>query len=403
MLRVIRFPQGPARAACMRRAFATQAAAEEVRKTPLYEFHKAHGGKMVPFSGWSLPVQYSDMGMVDSHLHTRKAASLFDVSHMLQLRFVGRDRVKFIESLVVGNIGELKEGHGTLSLITNERGGIKDDTVINNAGDHLYVVCNAGCADKDLAHLKAHLQSFVNAGGDVGMEVLSGMALVALQGPLAAAALAKHTDLNLAKMGFMNGATATVAGVPGCRVTRCGYTGEDGFELSIPAADSVGVCEALLTDDNVRLAGLGARDSLRLEAGLCLYGHDIDEDTTPIEASLAWTIGARRRTEGGFLGSEIILEQLRTQGGNKRRVGFITTGAPARESSTITDANGNGLGVITSGIPSPSLKKNIAMGYVQKPHNKVGSEVQIVVRKRAQPGVVTKMPFVPTNYYKPAN
>eukprot|EP00123_Amoebidium_parasiticum_P012606 comp21468_c0_seq1/m.29718 comp21468_c0_seq1/g.29718 ORF comp21468_c0_seq1/g.29718 comp21468_c0_seq1/m.29718 type:complete len:400 (-) comp21468_c0_seq1:225-1424(-) len=381
--------------------FMATAASGPLKLTALDAFHKAHGGKMVPFCGWNMPLQYSDLGIIDSHLFTRSSASIFDVSHMLQLRMHGMDRVKFIEKLVVGNIAELENGNGTLSLITNEKGGIKDDTIINNADDHLYVVCNAGCADKDLAHFQEHASAFRAAGGDVTVEVLEANALLALQGPKAAAALSKLVKVDLSKLYFMMGTNATVAGVDNCRITRCGYTGEDGFEISIPKEHVASVASALLADPTVKMAGLGARDSLRLEAGLCLYGNDITEETTPIEASLAWTIGKRRRTEGGFLGSDVILDQLKNKGGNRRLVGLaVAPGAPAREKCEIIDASGNTIGITTSGQPSPSLKANIAMAYVDKKFAKSGTEVQVKVRKNIQPAKVTKMPFVPSNYYR---
>nr|XP_013807395.1 PREDICTED: aminomethyltransferase, mitochondrial-like [Apteryx mantelli mantelli] len=257
---------------------------------------------MVPFAGWSMPVQY-EPGHLESHLHTRHHCSLFDVSHMLQSRVYGRDRVKFMESLVVGDIAELKPDQGTLTLLTNEKGGIVDDLIVTNTSeDHLYVVSNAGCADKDLAIMKDRVKELQAAGKDVHLEVLDN-ALLALQGPSMARVLQAGLSNDLAKLSFMNSATMTVFGVPGCRVTRCGYTGEDGVEISVPAARVVELAERLLSDPEVWLAGLAARDSLRLEAGLCLYGNDIDETTTPVEASLVWTLGKRRRTAMDFPGA----------------------------------------------------------------------------------------------------
>lgn len=305
-----------------------------------------------------------------------------------------------MERLVVGDIGGLKDGAGTLSVFTNEKGGIIDDTVITNAGKYLYVVSNAGCADKDLAHLNAHINEFSAKGGDAQLEVLSTFALVALQGPKAAAALQPLVKLDLSKLLFMHSTEATVNGVEGCRITRCGYTGEDGFEISIPEKHAVSVVNSLLTNPAVALAGLGARDTLRTEAGLCLYGNDIDETTTPVEANLKWTIGKRRREEGNFLGAATILEQLKS-GVTRSRVGFISEGAPARQHAKILSVDGAEIGEITSGCPSPSLKQNISIGYVPPEFSKVGTKVQVVVRKSAYPAVVSKMPFVPTRYYKP--
>uniref|UniRef100_A0A8C9GM28 Aminomethyltransferase n=1 Tax=Piliocolobus tephrosceles TaxID=591936 RepID=A0A8C9GM28_9PRIM len=320
-------------------------AQDVLRRTPLYDFHLAHGGKMVAFAGWSLPVQYRD-SHTDSHLHTRQHCSLFDVSHMLQTKIFGSDRVKLMESLVVGDIAELRPNQGTLSLFTNEAGGILDDLIVTNTSEgHLYVVSNAGCWEKDLALMQDKVRELQNQGRDVGLEVLDN-ALLALQGPTAAQVLQASVADDLKKLPFMTSAVMEVFGVSGCRVTRCGYTGEDGVEISVPAAGAVHLATALLKNPEVRLAGLAARDSLRLEAGLCLYGNDIDEHTTPVEGSLSWTLGA-----------------------------------------------------VTSGCPSPSLKKNVAMGYVPCEYSRPGTMLLVEVRRKQQIAVVSKMPFVPTNYY----
>ncbi|XP_073915489.1 aminomethyltransferase, mitochondrial isoform X2 [Castor canadensis] len=320
-------------------------AQDVLRRTPLYDFHLAKGGKMVTFAGWSLPVQYQDTH-VDSHLHTRRHCSLFDVSHMLQTKIFGRDRVKLMESLVVGDIAELKPNQGTLSLFTNEAGGILDDLIVTSTSEeHLYVVSNAGCWEKDLALMQDKVRELQNRGDDVGLEVVDN-ALLALQGPTAAQVLQAGVADDLKKLPFMTSAVMEVFGVSGCRVTRCGYTGEDGVEISVPAAGAVHLATALLENPEVKLAGLAARDSLRLEAGLCLYGNDIDENTTPVEGSLGWTLGA-----------------------------------------------------VTSGCPSPSLKKNVAMGYVPPKYSRPGTQLLVEVRRKQQMAVVSKMPFVPTNYY----
>ncbi|XP_075430220.1 aminomethyltransferase, mitochondrial isoform X2 [Ascaphus truei] len=315
------------------------------RRTALYDFHRDHGGKMVEFAGWSLPVQYKDSHMI-SHLHTRQHCSLFDVSHMLQTRVLGKDRVPFMESLVVADIAELKKNQGTLSLFTNERGGIIDDLIVTNASEgYLYVVSNAGCAEKDSAHMRNKLQEFEAAGRDVGLEVLD-FALLALQGPSTARVLQDGLDDDLSKLPFMTSVSTGVLGVPGCRVTRCGYTGEDGVEISVPAQRAVELADKLVQISEVKLAGLAARDSLRLEAGLCLYGNDIDETTTPVEGSLVWTLGE-----------------------------------------------------VTSGCPSPCLKLNVAMGYVEPEYVKSGTALRVEVRKKLGDAVTSKMPFVPTRYY----
>ncbi|KAI8985109.1 aminomethyltransferase [Pilobolus umbonatus] len=371
---------------------------ETVKKTALYDFHVQHGGKMVPFAGYAMPVQYSGMGMLASHIHTRQKASIFDVSHMLQSRVTGKDRHKFFETLVVADLTHLPEGQGTLSVFTNEQGGIIDDTIIMQHKDSLYVVSNAGCAEKDLAHIQKHLAEFQNKGGDVDFNVITDHSLIAIQGPKAAAALQSLINQDLSGFSFMNGKYMEIAGVP-CHVARSGYTGEDGFELSVPTGEIVDITNKLLAHPDVELAGLGARDSLRLEAGLCLYGNDLDETTTPIEAGLTWTIPKSRRETGGFLGAETILSQIKN-GVSRRRVGLMVEGAPARAGAEILNKEGELIGTVTSGCPSPILKKNIAMGYVQNGLHKKGTELSVKVRNKIQNATVTKLPFVPSNYHK---
>nr|XP_008979885.2 aminomethyltransferase, mitochondrial isoform X2 [Callithrix jacchus] len=324
-----------------------------LRRTPLYDFHLAHGGKMVVFAGWSLPVQYRD-SHTDSHLHTRQHCSLFDVSHMLQTKICGSDRVKLMESLVVGDIAELRPNQDKVRELQNQ-------------------------------------------GRDVGLEVLDN-ALLALQGPTAAQVLQAGVTDDLRKLPFMTSAVMEVFGVSGCRVTRCGYTGEDGVEISVPAAGAVHLATALLQDPEVKLAGLAARDSLRLEAGLCLYGNDIDEHTTPVEGSLSWTLGKRRRAAMDFPGAKVIVPQLKGKV-QRRRVGLMCEGAPMRAHSPILNMEGTMIGTVTSGCPSPSLKKNVAMGYVPCEYSRPGTKLMVEVRRKQQMAVVSKMPFVPTNYY----
>ncbi|NWI96614.1 GCST protein, partial [Pitta sordida] len=362
-------------------------------------------------------------GHLQSHLHTRRHCSLFDVSHMLQTRVYGRDRVRFMESLVVGDIAELKPGQGTLTLLTNDKGGITDDLIVTNTSeDHLYVVSNAGCADKDLAILRGRAEELQATGSDVHLEV-SDNALLALQGPSMARVLQEGLSDDLAKLSFMNSINTTVFGVPGCRVTRCGYTGEDGVEISVPAGRAVELAERLLGVPDVWLAGLAARDSLRLEAGLCLYGNDIDETTTPVEAGLLWTLGKRRRTAMDFPGAPFIMAQVKEKP-RRKRVGLTSVGPPIRPHMAILDPEGRPvapncghgrggwccqplltcpcphvLGTVTSGCPSPSLGKNIAMGYVEAAHSRAGTKLTVEVRKKQHPALITKMPFVPTHYY----
>uniref|UniRef100_A0AC11CAR6 Aminomethyltransferase n=1 Tax=Ovis aries TaxID=9940 RepID=A0AC11CAR6_SHEEP len=345
-------------------------AQDVLHRTPLYDFHLAHGGKMVAFAGWSLPVQYRD-SHVNSHLHTRQRCSLFDVSHMLQ---------------------------GTLSLFTNEAGGILDDLIVTNASEgHLYVVSNAGCREKDLTLMQDKVRELQNKGSDVALEVMDN-ALLALQGPTAAQVLQAGVADDLRKLPFMTSAVMEVFGVSGCRVTRCGYTGEDGVEISVPAAEAVHLAAALLRNPEVKLAGLAARDSLRLEAGLCLYGNDIDEHTTPVEGSLSWTLGKRRRAAMDFPGASVIVPQLKSKA-QRRRVGLMCDGAPVRAQSPILSPEGTVIGAVTSGCPSPCLKKNVAMGYVPYEYSRPGTPLLVEVRRKQQPAVVSKMPFVPTNYY----
>lgn len=258
------------------------------KKTVLYDFHVKHGGKIVDFAGWLMPVQYKDLGIQESHLHTRTKCSLFDVSHMMQTRVFGKDRFKFIESLIVSDIKGLKPNSGTLTVFTNDRGGIIDDLIVSNTSlDYLYVVSNAGCADKDFAHLKRREQEMRDERMDVKLERIDDRALLAVQGPKMQQLLQAGVSFDMSKFPFMNTIEANVFGVEGCRVTRCGYTGEDGVEISVPLEKAAHLAETLLGQDNgntCKLAGLGARDTLRLEAGLCLYGNDIDDTKTPIEA-----------------------------------------------------------------------------------------------------------------------
>lgn len=358
---------------------------------------------MVEFAGWRMPVQYADQSITASHLHTRQNVSMFDVSHMVQTHVYGADRVEFIESLVVADVAGLADNASTLTLLTTDRGGIIDDLIVTRTSlGYLYVVSNAGCAEKDLAHMREQLSKFKANGKDVTLEV-SENSLLAVQGPQMTSALRSGTNIELEKLYFMTSTLATLFDVPNCRITRCGYTGEDGVEISVPSDKAVYIAERILESKtaDVKLAGLGARDSLRLEAGLCLYGNDIDETTTPVEAALTWTIGKRRRKEANFPGADIILRQI-AEKPNKKRVGFISTGPPARGGALILDESGTRqIGRVTSGCPSPSLKQqtNVAIGYVEAPEAVVGRKVRFEVRKKLVEATVAKMPFVPQKYY----
>jgi len=368
--------------------------------TPLHDFHVAQGGKMVDFAGYRLPVQYSDLGISASHLHTRKHCSLFDVSHMLQSKVHGKDRINFMESLTVADVAGLKTNQGSLSVFTLPNGGIVDDLIVTKADNHLYVVSNAGRREQDIPLMRAKEEEMKVEGKDVALELLEDRGLLALQGPTMMQCLQPLTSLPLDNLAFMHSALVEVAGIQ-CRVTRCGYTGEDGVELSCPAQQTEALAQAILASDGQpRLAGLGARDSLRLEAGLCLYGNDIDEGTTPIEGGLAWTVAKPRRVKQDFPGAQVILEQLKN-GVSRRRVGLLSRGAPARGSTVVVNAEGEKVGVVTSGCPSPSLGKgiNVSMAYVEKSSAKAGTELALQVRGKDIPATVTKMPFVPTNYF----
>lgn len=386
--------------AVSRRSLAMAAAEEpELKTTILHEKHIAIGGKMVPFAGYSMPVQYPD-GIKDSHLFVRSSAGLFDVSHMGQVRLHGTDRVAFIEKLVVGDIAGLADRSAVLSVLTTESGGIIDDTIVSNLGDDKHgMVINAGCKDKDLAHMREHLAQAKAKGMDVDLEVIEDHELLALQGPKAMEVMTKFVpDVDFVKMPFMTLAPMTVSGIP-CHVTRCGYTGEDGFEISVPAEKTLELFELLTAEEAVRPVGLGARDSLRLEAGLCLYGNDIDETTSPIEAGLTWTVGKRRRETGGFLGEEVIMKHI-NEGITRRRMAFVMPkGAPARGGEKLLNEAGDEVGTVTSGGFSPSLSMAIGMGYADKPFNKTGTKLQVQVRKRINAIEVKKMPLVPSNYY----
>lgn len=375
---------------------------EKLEKTALFDWHVDKGGKMVPFAGYELPVQYAGAGVLKEHNHTRAAgcSSIFDVSHMGQIKWTGPDAVPFLEKVLCGDIAMLKPGFGKLSMIMNENGGIVDDSVITNAGDYIYMVVNGACKHKDMAHFEKYMKGF-----NVGMEYMETQQLLAIQGPGAAAVVGKLAPaIDMVAMDFMTGIDTTVAGLD-ARVTRCGYTGEDGFEISVAEKDCIALMEALMAEEGVNPCGLGARDSLRLEAGLCLYGNDIDDNTSPIEGGLTWCIGGpktRRRKEQGFLGAEKILqEDGKLKKVERKRVGFTGMKAPARGHTEIYSADGaTKIGEITSGGFGPTFGKPLAMGYIETASSKEGTPVMLSVRGKMQPAEVTKMPFVETNYYK---
>lgn len=369
---------------------------QDLLKTPLHALHVEVGAKMVPFAGYDMPVQYP-LGVKKEHLHTRDAAGLFDVSHMGQLRLHGENAAAVLESLVPVDIIDLPAGKQRYAFFTNEQGGIMDDLMVANLGDHLFVVVNAACKTQDIDHLTAHLPA------DVEMEVIDDRALLALQGPKAAEVLARFQP-SVADMLFMDVQKVDVDGVE-CIVSRSGYTGEDGYEISVPNDHAEALARKLTAEAEVEWIGLGARDSLRLECGLCLYGHDLDTTTTPVEASLLWGIQKVRRTvgerAGGFPGADIILEQIATKDVQRKRVGLVgQTKAPVREGAELFDAEGNKVGVVTSGTAGPNAGKPVSMAYVRTDLAAIGTEVFAEVRGKKLPMTVEKMPFVPQRYYR---
>ena len=364
-------------------------AEEKLARTPLYDLHRSLGAKLVPFAGYEMPVQYP-AGIIAEHLHTRAKASLFDVSHMGQVALTGADIAGKFEHLVPADIIGLKSGHVRYTVFTNERGGIIDDLMAAKEGDVLRLVVNASRKADDLAHMRHAL-------GDGAVTYLEDRALIALQGPAAAAVLARLAR-GVGAMAFMSMASLEIDGMA-CHVTRSGYTGEDGYEISVPGAEAEKLARRLLAEPEVAPAGLGARDTLRLEAGLCLYGNDLDETTTPIEADLAWTIQKRRREEGGFPGDAIIQREL-AQGPARRRVGIKPEGRQiARGHTPIVDASGKEIGMITSGGFSPSLEGAIAMGYVPAALAADGSVLRLSVRGAERSAQIASLPFVPHRYH----
>ena len=362
-----------------------------LKNVPLDALHRELDAKMVPFAGYDMPVQYP-AGVMNEHKHTRENASLFDVSHMGQVRLIGSKAAEALEALVPGDITALKAGKTRYTMFTNDSGGILDDLMVTQHGDYLYLVVNAACKDADIAHLKAGL------GSACEMEILEDRALIALQGPKAAEVLSRFAA-PARHMGFMSFEKLHIAGFE-CFITRSGYTGEDGYEISTPLDATEDLARLLLGEDEVEPAGLGSRDSLRLEAGLCLYGSDIDETTTPVEAGLKWTISKRRREAGGFLGAAVIQQQL-ADGPPRLRVGIQPEGrAPARAHTEITDTNGSVIGEITSGGFGPSTGTPVAMGYVQSAFAEHGTSVNLLVRGKSLPAKVTSTTFVNHNYYK---
>ena len=370
---------------------------ENVLRTPLYDLHVELGGKLTPFAGYSMPVQFP-AGIMTEHTHTREQASLFDVSHMGQAWLRAPQGVAVVmERLVPGELQALKPGRMRYTQLLNADGGIIDDLMITKfAGDDgaevLYLVVNGACKHGDFAHIQEQL------GGDAELEVLPEQALVALQGPGAVAALSSLLP-EVGDMAFMSARHTSLDGLD-LMVARCGYTGEDGFEVSLEAGAATDFARRLLALDAVAPSGLGARDSLRLEAGLCLYGNDIDTTTSPIEANLLWSISKRRREEGGFSGEARVLKEI-SEGPSRRLVGIAPQGrAPARQGAEIHSADGREIGVVTSGSFGPSYGGPVAMGYVESAEAEAGNDLNLMVRGKALPAKIAALPFVPHNYYR---
>jgi aminomethyltransferase len=375
---------------------------EFLKTTPLDNLHRSLGARMVPFAGYAMPVQYDltgDMasrcrgGVLAEHLHCRSQAALFDVSHMGQALLIGAGAVKALEALVPGDVAVLKPGRQRYTLLTNEQGGIIDDFMVANLGDEtLALVVNAACKETDFAHIAAALPA------DVQLVQQPDRGLLALQGPMATAVLERLSP-GVSGMKFMAVASVPVGGIQ-CLISRSGYTGEDGFEISVAAHQAEDLAKLLLAEHEVAPAGLGARDSLRLEAGLCLYGNDIDTTTNPVEAGLTWTISKRRKMDWDFLGAAPIRAMM-LDGPKRLRVGILPDGrAPARAGTEIVDADGAVLGHVTSGGFGPSLNAPLAMGYVRADLAADGTPIALMVRGRSLPARVAPTPFVPHRYIR---
>ena len=366
-------------------------------RTPLYDTHVKLGARMVPFAGYEMPVQYP-AGILAEHVWTRTSAGLFDVSHMGQAFVVGPDHqtaARAIEKLVPGDVLGLGLGKVRYTQLLNEAGGIIDDLMITRSSapaddGTLGLVVNASRKTVDYAWIEAHLPA------NVKLVRIEDRALVALQGPKAEAAMARHAP-KAAALQFMSASSMTFDGID-LAVSRLGYTGEDGFEISVKANKVQAIVDALLAEPEVKPVGLGARDSLRLESGLCLYGHDIDETTSPVEAGLLWSIAKRRRIEGGFIGADRLRREL-ADGPSRKRAGIRPEGrAPAREGTCITDASGRPVGIITSGGFGPTVNGPVAMGYVETLSSVPGTSVQLIVRGKPMPAKVAALPFVPNQF-----
>ena len=357
----------------------------EPRKTPLYDLHVELGGKMVDFAGWMMPVNYA-AGVAAEHKQCREKAALFDVSHMGQVELRGDNAAEKLEMLVPSSLQTLPTGKARYTFFTNPEGGIMDDLIVSNAGDYLFVVVNASMRDQDIAHMRT-----------LDLDVIErDDALIAIQGPAAEAIVAEVAPI-VTTLKFMETTVADIAGTM-CRISRLGYTGEDGFEISIPAGDVERISRTFLQHPDLEPAGLGARDSLRLEAGLCLYGNDIDNSTSPVEANLTWAMQKKRREEGGFPGAARIQREL-AEGPARKLVGIKPEGrAPARRGVEVADEAGNIIGSVTSGGFGPTYGGPVSMGYVGAEFAEAGTSVNLIIRGKARPATIIKLPFVAQNY-----
>ena len=357
---------------------------------PLDSWHRACGARMVPFAGYEMPIQYE--GIIAEHLWTRSSAGLFDVSHMGQVIVAGADAQRGLESLLPADLALLKDSKPKYSLLLNAEGGIIDDLMITRRGEHFYLVVNGAVKAGDIAHLEAKLPR------SVVIDHMREQALLALQGPKAVDALARLAP-GVEALTFMTAGGFEIGGTRAW-ISRSGYTGEDGFEISVPASEVTRIAGLIAAEPEVKPIGLGARDSLRLEAGLPLYGHDLDHHTTPVEADLTFALSKRRRAEGGFMGWERIAREL-AGGALRKRVGLLVEGRqPVREGAAVLDGDGDEVGIVTSGGFSPSLERPIAMAYVPTAQASEGSEITLSQRGKVFKGIVTPMPFVPHRYHR---
>ena len=372
---------------------------DKLHKTALHALQLELGARMVPFAGYEMPVQYTH-GIKHEHQHCRTQAGLFDISHMGQIKIYGEDAANQLEKAVTGNIEGLKPYHQRYTVMTNDEGGIIDDIMITRAADHLFLIVNAACKEKDMAHLQNMLTSGCR------LEVLNDRSLLALQGPMAEQVL-RQFIYDIDQISFMQAGNFEIDNIY-CFINRCGYTGEDGFEISVHSKDVEKLTRLLLADEAVEMVGLGARDTLRMEAGLCLYGHDIDEQTTPVEASIAWVIAKKYRVKDAskdasaalFPGAERILSQYR-EGSEIVRTGFRPEGRVlVREGTKIENDNGVQVGTITSGCYGQSVGGPIAMGYVQKKYAAPDTKLTVVIRGRSHTICVAAIPFIEHHYCK---